>query len=526
MRRYGYRMLGAVLVLAGVWATAEVSLHEFGPGTVIRSNEVNENFVALADALATKQERVVGECAAGSSIRVINQDGTVVCHVDQVGEPGASGVASLNAMTGSVVLQAGANVSIDDSTAGEIVIAAVGGGPDGTSAVASDGTLTGDGTSSDPLGLADKAVTGAKLDDFGASAGQVLKFDGSAWLAGDDEDTIYSAGAGLSLSGNEFSLDTAFADARYIRPDDNGGFAVSGQLGGGAIPAQGAGTRLKWYPGKAAFRVGGVTGSQWNDGNVGDYSVAMGSNTTASGLRSTAMGSLTIARGVNSTAMGAFTTAAGHGSVAMGLGTRALAHEMVAIGNYNSPTGVTGSSAFDRPAFVVGNGTSDSNRSHALLLLANGDLRISGPMRVGQFPSTTGTTVCRTTNGTLANCSSSERLKEDVSDLGRADAIALVEQLRPVSFRWRDSGQEDLGLIAEELASLEPRLVTYGESGDVEGVNFRHLTAVLIAALQHVQTDFEARLAAQRTEVEELQERLAALEQRVDWPVAERVEDR
>ena len=130
MRRYGYRMLGVVLVLAGVWATAEVSLHEFGPGTVIRSTEVNENFLALADALATKQGRVAGECAAGSSIRVINEDGTGVCHVDQVG-----------------------------------------GGGGGFAGVASDGTLAGDGTSGAPLGLADGVVTGSKLSDFGASAG-------------------------------------------------------------------------------------------------------------------------------------------------------------------------------------------------------------------------------------------------------------------------------------------------------------------------------------------------------------------
>ena len=227
----------------------------------------------------------------------------------------------------------------------------------------------------------------------------MLKFDGSAWVAGDDEDTIYNAGEGLSLSGNEFSLDTAFADARYVAPDGNGGFAVPGQFEVGAIPVEGAGARLMWYPGKAAYRVGAVSGSQWNDGNVGNYSMAMGWNPTASGLRSTAMGSNTIARGTNSTAMGAFTTAAGRGSVAMGLGTQALADEMVAIGTFNSPTGVTGSSASDRPAFVVGNGTTNADRSHALLLLANGDLRISGPMRVGQFPSTAGTTVCRTANG-------------------------------------------------------------------------------------------------------------------------------
>jgi autotransporter adhesin len=244
----------------------------------------------------------------------------------------------------------------------------------------------------------------------------------------------------------------------------------------------------------------------------GSVSTAMGRGTTASGPRSTAMGRDTTASGDDSVAMGAQALAAGARSVAMGLGTRAQANDMVAIGRYNAPTGVTGSDAPDRPAFVVGNGTWDTDRSHALLLLANGDLRITGPMRVGSFPSTAGTTVCRTANGTLANCSSSERLKDDIRVLERSEAMVLVERLRPVAFRWRESGREDVGLIAEELAALEPRLVTYGEAGVVEGVNYRHLSAVLVAALQHATLEFDASLAAQATEIEALQARLAALE--------------
>jgi hypothetical protein len=32
----------------------------------------------------------------------------------------------------------------------------------------------------------------------------------------------------------------------------------------GPVPALNAGTRMMWYPDKAAFRVGRVTGAQWN----------------------------------------------------------------------------------------------------------------------------------------------------------------------------------------------------------------------------------------------------------------------
>ena len=534
MRLLGYVIIGAALVLAGVWALAEVSLHEFEPGDVIRSNEVNENFASLADAVTLKQDRVAGQCAPGSSIRVINEDGTVICHVDQLGEPGEAGVASLNGKTGSVVLQAGANISIDDSAAGEIVITAVGGDNGGLMAVASDGTLTGDGTGSAPLGLADGAVTGPKLSDFGASAGQVLKFDGSNWAAADDKDTTYSAGTGLNLSGNEFSLDTALTDSRYLAPDANGGFALAGESSGGPIPAEGAGTRLMWYPGKAALRVGGVSGSQWDDGNVGQSSVAMGVNTIASGgvslatgsfttasaNFSTAMGYATTASGDYSTAMGVSTIARGFGSLAVGEGTRALANHMVAIGRYNSPTGVSGSNAPDRPLFVVGNGSSNANRSYALQLRANGDLHLSGLMQLGAFPSSTGTGVCVTTNGTLANCSSSARYKEEIHELDSRAATSIVEKLRPVTFRWKESGLEDLGLIAEDLAELEPRLVTYNSDGEIEGIKYSHLSAMLVGALQEMQLHYDATFAAQQAQIEALSEQLIAQQEAFDARLA------
>ena len=163
MKRVAAGNLLTVITLSalGMWTVAATLPHTFQAGEVIRSADVNDKFEALH---AGKQNRVTGECAPGSSIRVINDDGSVDCQVDQVGEPGSSGVDSLNGMTGSVALQAGANIDIDDSAPGQLTISASEGGGSGAQ--------------------------------------------------------TYTAGEGLALSGNEFLLDTAFTDARYVTLDE------------------------------------------------------------------------------------------------------------------------------------------------------------------------------------------------------------------------------------------------------------------------------------------------------------------
>src|SRR5215831_12759043 len=83
-------------------------------------------------------------------------------------------------------------------------------------------------------------------------------------------------------------------------------------------PAVGAGRRMMWYPDKAAFRVGYVSGPNWDKDSIGIYSFAAGNNTKAFGASSTALGFFTKAPGFLSTAMGAGTIASGANSTAMG----------------------------------------------------------------------------------------------------------------------------------------------------------------------------------------------------------------
>jgi hypothetical protein len=117
------------------------------------------------------------------------------------------------------------------------------------------------------------------------------------------------------------------------------------------------------------------------------------------------------------------------------------------------------------------------------------------------------TSLCRNAQNFISACSSSARYKHDIVELDQA--LSLIEALRPVQYRWNESGEADIGLVAEEVAALDPRLATFGEDGEVEGVKYRRLAAVLVGALQEQRTENHAALAARDAEIATLRLELA-----------------
>ncbi len=169
-------------------------------------------------------------------------------------------------------------------------------------------------------------------------------------------DTIYlSDGGKVKLpAGNAMSLDAAYDNGRTITADagafeinGNSGVLFTGTFGSSDTPpASGAGTRMMWYPAKAAFRAGGVNSTQWDSPNIGNYSVALGYYNLASGDRSTALGQETKAQGNSSTAMGyraiageLASTAMGHTTTASGYASSALGYKTTASGKHSTATG-------------------------------------------------------------------------------------------------------------------------------------------------------------------------------------------
>ena len=117
-----------------------------------------------------------------------------------------------------------------------------------------------------------------------------------------------------------------------LQMDSYGALSSIGTFGTGTLSLSGANTMMLWYPGKAAFRAGNVTGTQWNDSNVGQYSTAFGYSTTASGACSMAFGGLSVASGGSAIAMGWNTLATNYNSIAMNESTQATGYDAVAMG--------------------------------------------------------------------------------------------------------------------------------------------------------------------------------------------------
>lgn len=99
-------------------------------------------------------------------------------------------------------------------------------------------------------------------------------------------------------------------------------------------------------------------------------------------------------------------------------------------------------------------------------------------------------------------CSSSIRYKTDVR--GFTPGLEMVSQLRPVGFRWKGSNSADVGLIAEEVALVEPLLVTRNSKGEIEGVKYDRIGVVLLNAVQE-----------QQAQIKEQQQQLQAKDKRI-----------
>jgi hypothetical protein len=133
----------------------------------------------------------------------------------------------------------------------------------------------------------------------------------------------------------------------------------------------------------------------------------------------------------------------------------------------------------------------------------------SGAGTLQQFTNTAfGVVGSITTNSTSTafNTMSDYRLKEDIQPM--TGALAKVTALKPVTYKWKFSGEASEGFIAHELQEVCPDAVTgekdaVNEDGSIkpQGIDTSFLVATLTAAIQE-----------QQALIQSLTQRIAALE--------------
>jgi len=143
-------------------------------------------------------------------------------------------------------------------------------------------------------------------------------------------------------------------------------------------------------------------------------------------------------------------------------------------------------------------------------------LNVNGLVRLNAQPGI-GAILCVNAFGTVMNCgASSIRYKKNVADFNRG--LDLLSKLRPVSYEFRRDNTPDLGLVAEEVAEVEPLLVTYNDKGEIEGVRYDRIGVVLVNVVKEQQAQIEAQqkeLVEQKTANKRLQDQIDALKKLV-----------
>ncbi len=125
-------------------------------------------------------------------------------------------------------------------------------------------------------------------------------------------------------------------------------------------------------------------------------------------------------------------------------------------------------------------------------------LDVNGVIRFSTLGTAGGTTLCRNASNQIASCSSSIRYKNNIKPF--TPGLDLVLKLRPVSFNWKNGGMADLGLVAEEVAAIEPLMTIRNDEGEVEGVKYDRLNVAFVNAFKEQQLQIEA----QQKQIDEL----------------------
>jgi Chaperone of endosialidase len=246
---------------------------------------------------------------------------------------------------------------------------------------------------------------------------------------------------------------------------------------------------------------------------------ALGGNTTGSANTAVGQSALLYSTGSHNTAVGVLALNANFtGDSNTAVGREALfqtggSNSNTAVGagalhapggDFNTALGVNagnGLAGFNNTALGAGAGSSDTGGSNNIYIGAGvvaGALQESNTIRIGDNLSpdpgasacfiggingqttTSGTAVFINSSGKLGTITSSARFKKDIKPMDSASEVIL--SLRPVTFHYRSDTMNtpQFGLVAEEVAKMDPALVLTDREGKPYTVRYEQVNAMLL----------------------------------------------
>jgi hypothetical protein len=190
------------------------------------------------------------------------------------------------------------------------------------------------------------------------------------------------------------------------------------------------------------------------------------------GSNNTADGSLALSgntSGSQNTAIGDFTLPSNNGDMNTAVGNNALASN--ATGSGNIALGFAAGIAVTDANSVITIGTGGANVSNSCFI---------GNIRDVQTQNADAIAVVVDSAGQLGTISSSQRFKTDIRPMNKASEAVLA--LNPVTFYYKKDKTDtpQFGLIAEDVAAVNPNLVVRDKEGEVYTVRYEAVNAMLL----------------------------------------------
>ena len=232
---------------------------------------------------------------------------------------------------------------------------------------------------------------------------------------------------------------------------------------------------------------------------IGSFNTAIGAGallTTVSDNPNTAQGNtatgaaalLNNTAGFDNTATGAFALANNiTGDHNTANGEESLLHNDTGFANtaVGSDALLNNNAGTFNTAVGFGAGDSVTNASHVIAIGTTG-ANVSNSCYIGSIAGQTvgaGGSTCYVDNaGKLGVFLSARRFKTDIAEMGTASDALLA--LRPVTFHYKPeldkTGIPQFGLVAEEVAKVNPDLVTHDAKGELSTVRYEAVNAMLL----------------------------------------------